>query len=262
MVKTYIKIFLLTFLFLQPLSYASAGIVERNHFLTQMASLAEKPKQYIILNIDEGKISLMIRGVILREWKIDQVSMLGESIPLKPFPLISKSVQLSQLRRNDPIDDDSVDNASDKSAVDKSPDNKTSTEDKSKKKYEFIALELGSMPTDYQLFFDDGITINVKSKVEGYKADLKDKIDRLKSYLYSPIRAIWPSHDEKKSTKIDMIFKDKTEAQALFWAFTEGTNCLFLPRNAKDKEDFRLVDMSSGSANDKGKTTTAKDSVK
>jgi hypothetical protein len=248
--KIYFKILFLTFLFLQPVSLANAGTAEKNNFLTQVLSLAEKPKQYFILDIGEGKLSLMIRGIVLREWKVDRVRSLGEPIPLKPFPLISKNIQLAQLRRHVNIDDESEDDPSGNSGA----DNKSSTDDKSKKKYEFIALEVDSMPANYQIFFDEGITINVRSQAEGSKAIFKDYIEKFKEYLYAPILAIWPSNDKTKFTKIDMFFKDKTEAQALFWAFNEGTECLFLPADSKNNEDFKLVNIGFDKVEDKMKS--------
>ncbi|TAL26754.1 MAG: hypothetical protein EPN94_02560 [Nitrospirae bacterium] len=189
-------------------------------------------------------MSLMIRGIVLREWKVDKLELSGEPIPLKPFPLISKSIQMVQLRHHVNIDDESEDNASDKTAIDNNADNKSTADAKSKKSFELIALEVDSMPTDYQLFFDEGITIDVKSKAEGYKAAFKENIDKLKLYFFAAIHTVWPSHDEKKSTKIDVFFKDKTEAQALFWTFSEGTECLFLPQDSNGDEDFKLVNVN------------------
>ena len=258
MINTYFKILFFTFLLLQPLSIANAGVAERNDFLKQLLSLAEKPKQYVILDARAGKISLMIRGIVLRDWKADQMELSGEPIPVKPFPLMSKSIQMAQLRHHVNIDDESEDNASDKTTIDKNADSKGSNGDKSKNKFALIALEVDSMPTDYQLFFDEGITINVRSKAEGYNATFKENIDRLKSYFFAAIHAVWPSHDEKKSIEIDMFFKDKTEAQALFWAFSEGTECLFLPQNPNGSEDFKLVDVNSDSSDNKGNSSVKK----
>jgi|WetSurMetagenome_2_1015567.scaffolds.fasta_scaffold210750_2 hypothetical protein len=258
MARINLKILLLTILLLYPFSMANAGTLERNSFLAQVASLAEKPKQYIIFNTDEGKIDLMIRGIVLREWSVDNINFTGESIQFKPFPLMGKNVQLAQLRRHVNVDDESEDNASDKSALDNSTDNKNAADTKGKKGFELIALEVDSMPADYQLFFDDSITIDVKSKVEGYKAAFKDNINKIKAYLAAAVSIIRPSHEEKKSTKIEIIFKDKTEAQALFWAFSEGTECLFLPRGSKGNDDFKMVNVFSDVTDDKGKSSPKK----
>jgi hypothetical protein len=253
-----LKIFLLTVLFLYPFSGANAGMVERNSFLTQIATLAEKPKQYIVFNTDEGKIDLMIRGIVLREWNVDKLIFTGETIQFRPLPLISKSVQLAQLRRHVNVDDESEDNASDKSILENNGNDKSSADKKVKKGFELIALEVDSMPTDYQLFFEEGISIDVKSKEEGYKAAFKDKIDKFKTYLAAAVSMIRPSSDEKKSIKIEIIFKDKTEAQALFWAFSEGTECLFLPRGSKGNEDFKMVNVFPDSPDAQEKSTPKK----
>jgi hypothetical protein len=256
MANTYFKTLVLTFLLLQPLSIANAGVAERNNFLTQLLSLAEKPKQYVIIDAQAGKMSLMIRGVVLREWNADKSELSGEPIALKPVPLMSKSTQMTQLRHHVNVDDESEDNASDKTAIDNNADNKNSADAKSKKSFELLALEVDSMPTDYQLFFDEGITVYVRSKSEGYKATFKENLDRLKLYFFAAIHAIRPSPDEKKSTKIDLLFKDKTEAQALFWAFSEGTECLFLPQG--DREDFNLVIANPDAIDNKEKSPTKK----
>jgi hypothetical protein len=258
MANTYFKTLFFAILLLQPLSLATAGVSERNNFLTQLVSLADKPKQYVILDTQAGKMSLMIRGVVLREWKVDKLELSGEPVPLKPFPLISKSVQMVQLRHHVNIDDESEDNASDKTVLDSNADNKSPADAKSKKTFELIALEVDSMPTDYQLFFDEGITVYVRSKAEGYKAAFKDNLDKLKSYFFAAVHAVWPPHDENKSTKIDLFFKDKTEAQALFWAFSEGTECLFLPQDPSRSEDFNLVSINADATDDKGKLPAKK----
>jgi hypothetical protein len=225
----------------KPLPEAEAGIVERNNFLSIMLSLAEKPKSYIILNIGENKISLMMRGIVLREWKIDEIRVTGEPVPVKPFPVVSKDIQIDQLRLNVNIDDASEDDTiTTNSTNNNASDNKTS--DKKDSKYKVPAMELDDMPANYRIYFDEGISINVSSHAESFIETVKNSLISLKWRAYYPILAIWSSHKKDTFTKIDIFFKDKTEAQALFWVLTDGTECLFLPPGSKHKEDYKLLE--------------------
>jgi len=233
------------FLILQPVSGVNAGIVERNSFLTEMLSLAEKPRSYFLIDLAEGKMMLMARGISIREWTFDNIRFMGQPLPVKPFFLESKSVQLSSLRNNIDIDGPEVKEVStDDAEAKKKADNKKSdskeADNKKGKKFELIALELDDMPGNYQLFLNGGTIINVRSQAEGSETFLKKAGYMLKWYAYYPLLAISSYYHKTKFTKIDMFFKDKTEAQALFWAFTEETECILLPPGTENREDFQL----------------------
>jgi len=232
------------FLILQPLSDAKAGIAERNVFLTEMLSLSEKPKQYFIFNIEQNKILLMERGIVLREWNVDHMMFTGTPLPIKILSLESRSVQLAQLRYHINVDDPGdTSNGADANktgdtSTKKTGDNKTG-DNKKPAKFPLDALEIDDMPTDYQLFINGGISINVRSQPEGIDTRIKDAVYLLKWYLYNPILAIKSYFNKTTYTKMDIFFKDQTEAQALFWAFTEGTECIILFPGLGDKDDFK-----------------------
>jgi hypothetical protein len=89
------------------------------------------------------------------------------------------------------------------------------------------------MPSDYQLFLNEGISINIVSRVESYKSIMK-------RYLIAPILATWPSSRKDDTAKIEIFFKDKTNSGTFFWSFTEGTECIILPPGSGDKKDFQF----------------------
>jgi len=235
MINSLFYILLLTSLSSQPLSNEKAVIIERNKFLTAMLSLAEKSKHYFLVDIREKKLFLMNRGIVLREWSADQVRFTGDPIPVQPFSLVSKNIQLADLRLNVNVDDESVNNTS----TNNSSDNKTS-ENKKDDKYELEALEIDDMPTNYQLFLDGGISINVRAQSEAFGSTIKHIAHSLMWYTYYPILAIWSSFKKNTFTVIDISFKDKKEAQALFWAFTEETECILLFPESGDREAFQF----------------------
>ncbi len=245
MTRLYSSIIFVIFLIIQPVSGANAGIVERNSFLTDMLSLAEKPRSYFLIDLAENKIILMARGISIREWKVDNIRFMGQPTPVKPFFLESKSVQLSSLRNNIDIDGPEVkevttDDAEAKKKADNKKNDNKETGNKKVKKFELIALELDDMPGDYQLFLNGGTIINVRSQPEGSETLLKKTGYILKWYAYYPLLTISSYYHKTRFTKIDMLFKDKTEAQALFWAFTEGTECIVLPPGNEDRDDYKL----------------------
>jgi hypothetical protein len=245
MTRIYFYIIIVMFLTLQPVSRVKAGVVERNSFLTEMLSLAEKPNSYFIIDLSERKLILMARGISIREWTVDKLRFMGEPLPVKPFLLESKSLQLESLRNHIDIDGPEVkeissgDNNTRDTADNKKSDNKDSSI-KKVKKFELIALELDDMPADYSLFLSGGAIINVRSQAEGSDTFIKKTGSFLKWYVYYPLVAISSYYHKTAFTKIDMSFKDKTEAQALFWAFTEKTECIVLPPGTENRDDFQF----------------------
>ena len=241
----YFTIIVVMFLMLQPVPGVKAGVVERNTFLAEVLPLAEKPKSYFIIDLSEGKLILMARGISIREWTVDKLRFMGEPLPVKIYSLESKSVKLDSLRNHIDINGPEVKEVStgDSDADKKADNKKTDSMDggiKKAKKFELIALELDDMPADYTLTLSGGAVISVRSQAEESDTFIKKTASLLKWYIYYPLVTISSYYNKTTFTKIDMSFKDRTEAQALFWAFTEGTECIVLPPGAGNRDDFKL----------------------
>lgn len=223
MTKIYFYIIFVLALVLFPLSGADAGTEERNIFLTQMLSLAEKPKPYFLINMGENKIQLISKGIVLRDWTADKIVFNQGYLPLQTCMLEKKSIQLAQLRDAEPIEkEDAATNAGN-----------GATDILKTKSKPYPSLDIEDMPSDYQLFLKGGASINVVSKAEDYKSAMKRS-------LINPILALWPFSKKDNSAKVSIFFKDKTYSQTLFWAFTEGTECIILPAGYGDKKDFQF----------------------
>lgn len=213
-------------LLLLPLSDAESGVAERNNFLTQMLSLAEKSGLYFVINMEENKVQLMSKGIVLREWTADKMTFISGYLPLQTFTLEKKSIQLDKLRHAEPIEKD--DTATDTNAG----DNKTDGKPKST----YIpapALDIEDMPSDYQLSLKGGVSINVIAGTES-------NLSVMKRYLVAPLCALWPSSKKDGAARMAVYFKDRTNSQALFWAFREGTECIIVPPGSGDKNDLRF----------------------
>ncbi len=235
MINGFFYILFLTLLSSQPLSHEQAGIaLERNKFLTTMLSLAQKPDHYFLFDITEKKIFLMSRGIVLREWSADQVQFTGDPVPVQIFPLVRKNIQFSELRHNVDVDDNSVND----NGADSTGDNKTE-EDKKRDKFELEALELDDMPSSYILFLNGGISIKIRTQREDLWTTLKKPIHFFVWYANYLIRAIWSSLKKETFTEIEISFKDKKEAQALFWAVADKAECILLFPESGDREAFQ-----------------------
>ena len=235
MINSFYYILFLTFISSQPLSHEEAGItLQKNTFLTTMFSLAQKPDYYFLFDIREKKIFLMNRGIVLREWFADQVWFTGDPKPVQIFSLERKSIQFSELRHNIDVDDNSINDTD----SDNTGDNKTG-ENKKEDKFELEALELDDMPTDYKLFLNGGISINIRTQ-KGFGSVFKDTAHSIMWHAYYPILAIWSSIKKETFTAIDISFKDEKEAQALFWAVGDETEWIFLFPGSEDREAFQF----------------------
>jgi hypothetical protein len=236
MINSFFYILFLTLLSSQPLSHEQAGIaLEKNKFLTTMFSLAQKPDHYFLFDITEKKIFLMSKGIVLREWSVDKVRFTGDPVPVQIFSLVRKNIQFSELRNNVDVDDSSVND----NDADNTGDNKTG-EDSKGTKFELEALELDDMPSSYILFLNGGISIKIRTQREGLWSTLKKPVHFFAWHAYYPIRAIWSSLKKDTFTAIDISFKDKKEAQTLFWAVADEAECILLFPGSGDREAFRF----------------------
>ncbi len=240
MINNFFYILFLISLSSQPLSNEKAVIIERNKFLSVMLSLAEKSKHYFLLDIREEKIFLMNRGIVLREWSVDHVRFTGDPLPVQPFSLVSKNIQFADLRHKVNVEDESVNNTSSNNSSNNNTSNNKRSDNKKGDKFELNVLELDDMPANYGLFLNGGISINVRSQSEGLWSSLKDVAHSIMWYTYYPILAIKSHYKKDKFTVIDISFKNRKEAQALFWAFTDGTECIFIFPESGDKEAFQF----------------------
>jgi hypothetical protein len=236
MINSLFYIFLLISLSSQPLPDEKAVIIEQNKFLTAMLSLAEKSKHYFIFDFAQKRLFLMNKGVLLREWTVDQVRFTGDPVPIQLFSLVGKNIQLADLRLNVNDDDESIDDSSsNKTSNDKTSDNNDD-------RYELDAMEIDDMPTNYRLFLNGGITINVRSQPQNLGSALKNIAHSFTWYTYYPILSIWSSLKKTTFSVIDISFKDKKEAQALFWASAEESECIFLFPESGNREAFQFLD--------------------
>lgn len=173
--------------------------VLENELLQDELQLARASQIYFVFDFSENKIYLKARGIVLREWSINKCNLWGNSFALKMLKLSGKSTLLATERK-----------------VIK-PGEDTDTVE---------ALKLDDMPPVYTLFMEEGVYISVRSRPEGIKLNLYNFAYTLKGYIFHPLQTVWYSFWGKPFAAIDIAFKDKKDAQALYWSFFESTSAI------------------------------------
>jgi len=173
------------------------------HLLESELKLAKKPGLYFILNLKDKRICLKARGNLLREWEINQARYWGNPVDVKPISLTEKMTLLSPKReRIAPGENDK------------------------NKKYELKALELDDMPSSYTLSLAEGIFLSVRPEAKGWTSIFPLTLSALKRHTLFPLKTVWFSVKKKPFTSIEIVLNDKKESQALYWAFSGGTECI------------------------------------
>jgi hypothetical protein len=173
---------------------------KREHeLLKSELKLACEPNIYFIFDLGNRKIYFKARGAILRDLRIEDVKLWGDTVAAKPHSLLKKSTFLeprrSRIRKGDGTADD---------------------------EFKVDALELEDMPLHYTLYMDDGISIFVRPKSEGLFSWLCNIGYLIKRYVSRPLFAVLNTLRGKPFTAIDIVL-DKKDAQALYWTFSEGS---------------------------------------
>lgn len=185
--------------------------IEEKLILNAEVELSKSPDLYFVFDLREKRIQLKVRGLVLRQWEVESMRFFGNSIPMIPLPLAEKSTLYRPKRENI------------------TPNGKEEKKDSTEAKIQ--AFEVGSMPSTYTLIIGGGIKISIRTKPEeGFFAKLANIGLNIKWYTAPPLLALWHKYKKTKPfTLIDIVFKDKKEAQALYWVFTEGADCIIIP---------------------------------
>lgn len=197
--------------------------IEEKLLLEAELELSKKSDLYFIFDLREKKILLKVKGVVLKEWGTESMRFWGNPIPLTPLPLANKSTLYKPKRENI------------------TPNGKEDKKDSPEAKVQ--AFEVVSMPSTYTLIIGGGIKISIRTKPEDrFLAKLANVGLNLKWYTAPPLLTLWGKYKKQKPFTLVDIVLDKKDAQALYWAFTEGVECVIIPpRDFMMLLDFNLA---------------------
>jgi hypothetical protein len=167
--------------------------------LTGEHELAREPHFYFVLDVREKDLELRVRGMVLREWKLQSMRFWGKPAFSKIVQLVRKST-LNPPRRN-------VIKPGEAAAAAKDPS-----------KFELEALELKDMPKSFSLDFDNGLHISVRGPSKGIKA-LEENINW---YGVLPVRGFFKARNGKPVSELELRFENEKDAQAIYWTFFDG----------------------------------------
>lgn len=185
--------------------------IEEKLLLDAELELSKNPDLYFIFDLREKKIQLKVKGLVLKQWEVDSMRFFGNPIPVIPLPLAKKTTLHRPKRENI------------------TPTGKEEKKESVDTKVQ--AFEVGSMPSTYTLVIGGGIKISIRTKPGTRFFDrLANAGHNIKWYTAPPLLTLWHKYKKMKPfTLIDIVFKDKREAQALYWIFTEGAECIIIP---------------------------------
>lgn len=175
-------------------------------FLEAELGLASKPAIYLVLDLTDNSVRLKAKGMVLREMAVAQSSFWGDPLPIKPLVLIKKSSFVKPervvIKPGEAADTDS---------------------------FQIEALELDDMPQQYSLVLEHNITINVKPHTAGFLPAIGKGFSWLATSISRPFPTLISKAKGETLTEIDLWLASEN-AQALYWAFTEGMEILILTR--------------------------------
>jgi hypothetical protein len=199
----FIRLVAAVFIAANALGSQTASLARETEFLEAEITLARKQQIYFVFQLKDKKIQLKARGIALREWDIEKMRFFGDGVRLKPVAL-NKKITLFPPKR------ESI-----------KPGNKDE-----KDEFKIESLELKDMPSRYTLFLDAGISIYVRPKPGSIFSKLGSAWRSLKWHTIPPLKMVLLSARNRPFTAVDVVLKSRQETQALFWAFSEGFECI------------------------------------
>ncbi|MGB9892952.1 MAG: hypothetical protein ACPLRA_00955 [Candidatus Saccharicenans sp.] len=203
-------------------------ILKENRFLEEELKLAKNPQYYFVLNLKEKKIELRARGMVLKSWKASELRYSGKPVPLKVTTLNNKTALNPPERKMIRPGEEQSQEA--KKAAEKAKQEERKKDQKKKDQsqpaagttdnFEVEALEITDMPGSYELLFDDGLKILIRSR-SGMKESFRQTREKLVWHTWYPIKHFLFRQSELRPIMI-IYFDNPRDAQGIYWAFING----------------------------------------
>lgn len=177
----------------------SSRLGRENKFLNEELKLAREKGIYFVFNLENRVISIKARGVTLSELRVEKVRFWGDYFEIKPRALRKKSAlfkpEREEIKPQKPEDP---------------------------KRFEFDALELEDMPSNYGLLINDNISVSVRTKARGVFSWTMNFLAGIKWYMWQPLQTLW-NFVKRETFSAIYLELDKEQARMLYWYFTEGS---------------------------------------
>jgi len=204
-------------------------VLKENKFLEEELKLARNPQYYFVLNLKEKTLELRARGMVLKSWRASELRYTGKPVPLQVTTLTHKTALNPPERK--------VLNPAEQQAEEaRKAEEKARGEEEKKKKengkkqepaqttpadtFDVEALEITDMPGSYELNFDDGLKIFIRSK-SGFKEKFRQTREALLWHTWYPVKHFLHRKSELRPQLI-LYFDNTRDAQGIYWAFIDG----------------------------------------
>ncbi|TAL18315.1 hypothetical protein EPN96_02090 [bacterium] len=188
---------------------------ERQNLLKAELAAAQTGKFYVVFDLKSASFLLKNRGVVFKEWKALSAEYWGTAIPAVPTTLTKREAPDSPERTEiTPVDENGL-----------TPDGKVAPLPD--------PFEVVDMPVKYSLLFPQNVTVHVSTPVDESKEKFEKFKEKFSNYKEKFVRNLKLPFilKEKKEKKEDFanieLVMTPADAQALYWAFPEGTTTIF-----------------------------------
>ncbi len=170
--------------------------------------LARAPGFYFVLDVPGKTLDLRARGMVLKSWPLRSMRFWGH-------PAFQGAVELkrkSTLRVPE-------------RAVVRPPgegEPATASAESVSDGFEVEALELKDMPESFELEFDNGFHVAVRSARAARRGLVGMAVNAWRWHIALPIRSYLGLGTDETKAWLEVVFEERKDAQAIYWHFTEG----------------------------------------
>ncbi len=203
---------------------APAGdLAVENRLLEEEITLSKSGKPYIVIDLAAGGVLLKVKGVLLRTFPIESWRLWGGAADLRPLLLAGRKATREPERPE--LHPEAAPAPGTPPKAEPEPPPPPPVDPAKPKEPDLEALELRDMPIEYYLDLEDGTRIMVKNAPVGWKEKLGHVWYQVKWWVGSPWQTIRQGMRKRHYRAMSMILAPE-DAQALYWAFPEGTPCI------------------------------------
>lgn len=178
------------------------SLKQENQLLETELRIAQTPQIYALFDLQNKKIGLKARGLLLKELSIEGFRVWGTLPRIKAATLMRKSALFAPRR-----------------AV-VSPKTGDDEEQPS-----LETLELKDMPTNFTLVLEGNTSISVRPKPTHLLSSLWGIRYPVQWYLTRPVLTVWNALRKRPYTSIEIVLEE-SDARSLYWSFLEGMKAI------------------------------------
>lgn len=173
-----------------------------NRRLAAEAVLAATPKPYFELDLEQRRISLKTRGMVLFEVSILEQGLWGRRLAVGPTSVVRRDALARPAVRTG--------------------------EEKTPETLDDQLLELADMPTTYRLGLASEVEVDILSLATGRWPLVRQRVGVWRWQLTRPLVTLRQRRERHETTTMYLILKPE-DAQRLYWTLFEGLDGILIP---------------------------------